>query len=471
MATAPGAADRHVGIEGGDVTSKRHRGNAKEHTMIANLRRARWQVAVIVAVMALLPGRANAFLLLTAGKTGVFRQTRGAQPKASLRVSGDPVLRVLADPRCPAASLLKVSFASQSQERTDHAAVALPCAKWTTSGSGFRYRDPTGAAAGVREIVYAPGRLVIRQGGSNAPPVAGPVLYVEVALDIGASHYLVRLAEFRRNDAQLVASRRPSRVASAAEAAFWDTLTGLAPREERALALLRRAIRVRPSDGRSQFYLGALLTYRAGRDWPNMGDGVDLAAAQAPLDRAVELLPHDSVPKVFRAFTTYLNGLYIHDAARTSLGVAQLEESTTENVFFNKAVALFILPQYTSGASPYYQTRLRGWLDDVFATAPTHFDVYPNVFSSRLAPHAVDTAALMFGDAALKGGDLSLATQWYGVARAFGTASGFYWEPLVDSRLNAAASRLATQDAVPSDSVVIGVPGVAPCTPCHWGAQ
>src|SRR2546422_9315809 len=99
-------------------------------------------------------------------------------------------------------------------------------------------------------------------------------------------------------DADLIVSRRPSRTAAAGEAAFWETLSGTRPREDRALALLRQAVRQDPRDGRSQFYLGALNLYRGGpvpdpSRPPTPFGMADLRAAQAPLDRAAELLPHD----------------------------------------------------------------------------------------------------------------------------------------------------------------------------------
>src|SRR5262249_54923417 len=150
--------------------------------------------------------------------------------------------------------------------------------------------------------------------------IVAPVVYVEAFLGIGDQRYLVRFYDFRQNGTDRVITRTPSRVGAAADAAFWKTLEDWSPDTDRPLALLREAVHQRPNAGRSQFYLGAFQVYLAASA-PRVVDGLDhLAAAQAPLDRAVDLLPRDSVPKAFRALTTYLNGVYHGDADRQALG-------------------------------------------------------------------------------------------------------------------------------------------------------
>jgi len=431
---------------------------------------------MLAASVLALAAPVEASYLLTAGKVGTFGRAADGSPTALVRVTGDPVLDELPDPRCPARSTAGFAFATQAQVRTDHGETVLPCANWHATASGFRYHDPSGTAAGVREILYGPGHLFIRAGGPSLTAVTGPVIYVEAFFAVGPRHWVVRLYDFRRNDAERIVSRRPSHTAAAAEAATWDSLWGSAAREAPALALLARAIRERPSDGRSQFYLGALHMYRAARAfYSGQLDAAALAdqhAALAPLDRAAELLPHDSVPKVFRAFTIYLNGIFDQDADETARGLALMEEATTENLFFNKAVDLFILPIFMSGSSDSYQSRLMPWLDDVYNDAVAHPDVYPDVFTSRLVPHDPESAMLMFGDVALKGGRLDLAARYYGLAQAFGKPSGYPFESIADSRLADVEARLAAHETVaPSDGGMPGVSGVSPCTLCHYGAR
>src|SRR5262249_58122805 len=139
-----------------------------------------------------------------------------------------------------------------------------------------------------------------------------------------------RLYDSRRNRRDRLVTRRASRAGAAGEAAFWETLRGWSPDTERPLALLRRAVQERPNDGRSQFYLGALEVYLAAEGAPRSASSLEhLSAAQEPLDRAVDLLPHDSVPKAFRGLTTYLNGLYRGDAVREALGRTQMDDANT----------------------------------------------------------------------------------------------------------------------------------------------
>ena len=416
----------------------------------------------------------HALTVLTAAKVAHFDSAASRTPSAFVRVTNDPGLARLTDPRCPTASMVAFSSASESQVRTDSGETRLPCEHWRTTRRGFRYRDTAGSAAGVREIVYERGRLRVRADGPRLAAIAGPVIYVEAFLGIGEQRYLVRFYDFRLNTRDRVVTRPPSRAGAAGEAAFWETLGNWSPDTERPLALLRKAVRQRPSDGRSQFYLGALHVYLAAEGTPTGPSSLEhLSAAQDPLDRAVDLLPHDSVPKAFRAFTTYLNGLYGGDGVREALGRTQMEEATTANLFFNKAVALFIEPQFISGASDDYQTRLLGWLDDIWTLSIRNPDVYPDVLTSRLVPHDPEGATLMFGDVAAKGGRLADAERWYGISLSFGASSAFPFQSIVQQRLAKVEARLAAQQdaADPGTDSVIGVQGISDCTLCHYGSR
>jgi hypothetical protein len=427
-------------------------------------------LAVMLVASMIAPGRpVHALTVLTASKVGRFDRA-ASSTAAVVRVTGDDGLERLADPRCPTASSVAFGYASQSQVLTDRGETTLPCGYWRVTRTGFRYRDPAGTAAGVREIVYERSRLRVRAGGPRFGGVVGPVIYVEAFLRVAEERYLVRFYDFRRNEPDDIMTRRPSRAAAAGEAAFWTTLLDWNSDASRPLTLLHRAVRLRPSDGRSQFYLGALYVYLAASAPAGLDSLENLGAAQEPLDRAVELLPHDSVPKAFRAFTTYLNGIYRGDSVREALGRAQMEDATTENLFFNKAVALFIQPQFISGASDDYRTRLLGWLDDVWALSIHNPDVYPDVFTSRLVPHDPEGATLMFGDVAAKGGRLTDAERWYGISLSFGASSGFPFQSIVRQRLAQVRSRLAAHQEGPDPSTysLIGVQGVSDCTLCHY---
>ena len=97
-------------------------------------------------------------------------------------------------------------------------------------------------------------------------------------MGIGEQRYLVRFYDFRRDTPDRIVTRRPSRAGAAGEAAFWETLGDWSPDTERPLALLRKAVRQRPSDGRSQFYLGALHVYLAAESPPTSPSGLGIYA-------------------------------------------------------------------------------------------------------------------------------------------------------------------------------------------------
>ena len=150
-----------------------------------------------------------------------------------------------------------------------------------------------------------------------------------------------------------------------------------------------------------------------------------------------------------------------------------MEDATTANLFFNKAVALFIEPEFISGASDDYQTRIFGWLDDIWTLFTCNPDVYPDVFTSRLVPHDPEGATLMFGDVAAKGGRLADAARWYGISLSFGASSGFPFQGIAQQRLAEVQARLGRQQeaADPGTDSVIGVQGVSDCTLCHYGSR
>jgi hypothetical protein len=213
-----------------------------------------------VVALAVLAGihPAAALTLLTTAKRGDFRAT-----SAIVRIGADRALRDLRPPTCPAVSSIRFALSRRADDFEDHGEIALPCASWSKAKGGYRYRGAAGAPGGIREIVYTRRGLIVRAGGPGFAAITGPVAYVETWLTIGGERHLVRLQNFRRNEAERVVSRRPTRAASRGEAAFWDTLWADRPRSDEALALLRRAVREDRRDGRSQFLLGMLHLYRS----------------------------------------------------------------------------------------------------------------------------------------------------------------------------------------------------------------
>jgi hypothetical protein len=224
--------------------------------------------------------------------------------------------------------------------------VDLDCAKWTRVGRGYAYADPTGS---VRAIRYTRSGLQLEVRGPGFTPISGPVGYLQAQLAIGDDILRARFHNFRRNDAAVVRSRRPSLAASRGEAGFWDALLGddsSEAREQEAIGLLETAVRRTPRDGRSHFLLGMLHLYRFGQrvvrfDTISAEARAELAAANVSFATAVPLLWDDAkasgdsrVPG-FAAAAKYLQGVVEDDGSLRDAGLAELDRSIEINSFFN----------------------------------------------------------------------------------------------------------------------------------------
>ena len=413
---------------------------------------------------------AGALTLLTSGKVGDFRPMR-----ASVRVGADRALRTLRRPTCPAVSSVRFALSRRGDDFEDHGEVALPCTGWRAARGGYRYHAPDGGPGGVREIVYTRRRLVIRAEGSGYARVSGPVAYVEAWLTIAGERHLVRLQNFRRNAADRVSSRRPSRAAALGETAFWDTLWADRPRSDEALRFLERAVRDDPRDGRSQFLLGMLRLYRSTRacaefDFLDLCEAgkVEGAAAQAPLDRAVELLPNDSRVPGFRAATSYANGFEQHDDARLALGMQQIEAAITANPLFNSFDAFAVVAPILPATDPYYQDRILPLVDFVFGSASCVATLPEICNNLGMAPHNLEGTTLLLGDIDAKGGRLAAASTWYGIGQAIGRGTANRYQSDLDDRVAHAADRVAAyQDADPANDPPLIGGGGGSCVYCH----
>jgi hypothetical protein len=416
--------------------------------------------------------------ILTAGRSVRILNAAGREPLVTVRIGRDPALRRLADPTCPAPSSVTFAFARESLAVDDRGAKRLPCAGWRRTGDGYHYSDPTAVPGGVQDVVYTHRGVVIR-GGAGTAPIPGPLTYAETFLEIASRSYLIRAYDFVRNDPSRIASRAPSRVAAAGEAAFWDALAGEADQEVRALALLRRAVAQNPRDGRSWFYLGNMHVYRAGglpHDAASASRDTyfktSAGPAQEAFDRAVKLLPNDSLPAGFRAITTYYHGLAEDDPGRQAAGVAQITEASGRNTFFNKAIGLFFLPRYFPRTSEYFENVLLPQVDQVRAVASVCPRTYPDVCRSRLVKWGLEGAGILLGDVAAKGGSLSDATWWYTIADGVGRGAGYPFQAIAEERVAHAAERVALyQDADPRNDPPFLGEEASVCTYCHFGAD
>jgi hypothetical protein len=437
--------------------------------------RRRVRLPTLALATALFASPAAALTLLTEGKVGVFRSPAGGEAEAVIRIGRDRALASLPDPRCPTVSSLRFAFSRRGADFEDHGEIALPCEQWQATPKGMRFTSTAGAAGGVRDVTIGGRGVVIRAGGAGFAPITGPVAYVEAWLTIAGERHLVRLQNFRRNDATRVVSRRATRAGAAAEAAFWDTVWGDAPRSDEALRLLERAVKRDRKDGRSQFLLGMLHLYRTSSvcaefDFANLCDAAraEGAAAQAPLDRAVELLPLDSRIPGFRAAATYANGFTQGDAALLATGLERIDAAVEANPLFNAFDLFAVVAPVTSGTTEYFQNRILPLVDYVFADASCLVDLPETCSNAGMAPHNFEGTLVLLGDIYAKGGRLATANAWYTVAQLSGASSAWRYQAIADDRLATAATRVAlSQDADPTNDPPLLGGGGGSCRHCH----
>jgi hypothetical protein len=148
--------------------------------------------AVAVVVVGAVGGVATAAdVALSGGKLAKYLDGPGtAHDKALVKFVNDAgITTPLENPLCPAAA---VQLTLRDDDQT--VSIALPCAHWSTAGSGYRYSDPTLSAGGVKKILYSPGKLKLKVQGPNygASPLTGPTGFVEAELVIGSTRYCGR---------------------------------------------------------------------------------------------------------------------------------------------------------------------------------------------------------------------------------------------------------------------------------------
>jgi hypothetical protein len=428
------------------------------------------------------PVSAAGFQVLTAGKIARFENRGDPARNGGIVVVGrDRALRTLIDPTCPATSSVEFeAYLTSTFRDAVLAHVDLDCAKWSRAGSGYRYSDPNGT---VGSIYYARIGLRIEVGGSGFTPIAGPVGFVQAQLTIADQTLRARFHNFRRNDAQVVWSRRPSTAAALGEAAFWDVLLGddrSEPHEQKTRQLLERALRYDPGDGRSHFLLAMLHLYRFAQrverfDQVSAAALDELSAANAAFAHAVPLLWNDAArigdSRVagFAAAAKYTQGALQHDDALREQGLADLEHAVEVNSFFNVFDYIPVL-QLLPPSDPFFQ---RAFADfTTYLTDPATLQcvgTQPEICSNAgMAPHNIQGSLTLFGDVYAKGGNLTQATFWYNLAGAVPDTQSWLFKPIIDDRRANAAARVALYaDADPSnDPPVIGM-GAEACVNCH----
>jgi len=437
---------------------------------------------ILAAAVLLLAARAEALTLLTEGKLGAFRHDPATgSGSAEVRVGRDRALAVLEDPTvCPSGATVQILFYPTATNLvTGGPPVDLPCERWSRVPGGFYYRDPSGAAGGVRSVRYTERGLSLVARTPGYEPVAGPVGYVEVWLTVGDERYLVRLHNFIENGATSIVSKRPSRDAAAGEAAFWDTLWGDADRGDEALALLGRATARDRRDGRSFFLTGMMHLYRYGQQvadllHPSAAGKRSVTAAKSAFDRGVPLLWSpgwgDTRVPGFAAAATYAKGVGFGDAPLTEQGIAELEYAASINTLFN-SFDLFAVAPAVPATDPLY-ARVLELLDVTFPEVANQCGTQGEIcFNEGMAPHNLEGTFVLFGDIYAKGGRTQSARGYYESALALGEKSG--WDPrflaATRERLENVEQRVALyQDADPrNDPPFVGSGGASACAYCH----
>jgi len=164
---------------------------------------------LFVLGFALVARTAHAQTALTGGKLAKFidNPINSLRDQAIVKFTQDPALFALLDPRCPHVTKLRLSSSQHINGE-----VTLDCTKWKLVGATYRYAAKAGSPGDVRSIVYRPGFLKITVKGTGyAPPISGPVTFVETRFTIDASEFCGRFEVFQKNTSTLVlASKGPS---------------------------------------------------------------------------------------------------------------------------------------------------------------------------------------------------------------------------------------------------------------------
>jgi cysteine-rich repeat protein len=148
---------------------------------------------------------------LTAGRTLVAKDSSNPRAdKIKFKYVNDPGLFTLENPLCPAQSSIQLYDSNEV-----HSQVALDCANWTVSGSGYRYQEAT-SGGGSRKITYRLGRLLVTLKGEpySSDTVSGPVSFVETRVEVGAAEVCGRWeappSVFRKNGPNAVVAKGPT---------------------------------------------------------------------------------------------------------------------------------------------------------------------------------------------------------------------------------------------------------------------
>jgi mono/diheme cytochrome c family protein len=166
-------------------------------------------LAGLAAVLAVfLPSAAHSALTLESGRSATFKNRPGAtddKGRVDLRYEAGtvPVL----DPTCGSGNAVVVTLGSDEE---DYREIELPCEHWVQKSSGYAYRDRAGAASGVIQVAYMPGRFSFRLGGASYDGIEAPAEAIEAGMRVGGGDWCARFTQMKRNDGEAVSAGGPT---------------------------------------------------------------------------------------------------------------------------------------------------------------------------------------------------------------------------------------------------------------------
>src|SRR5262245_31204457 len=128
-----------------------------------------------------------------------------ASDGAKVVFARDAALAFPPNPLCPATSTLELSSPDEQP-----GPIALPCAGWKASGSGFVYNDKLGSAGGVRKVLLKAGKLSVTAKGGTYRPITGPISSLDVRLDVAGQQYCGRFVTVPKNVAGNMRAKGPT---------------------------------------------------------------------------------------------------------------------------------------------------------------------------------------------------------------------------------------------------------------------
>jgi hypothetical protein len=256
------------------------------------------------------------------------------------------------------------------------------------------------------------------------------------------------------------------------QAAFYQTLAGVADRNEDVIALLGQAVEENPTDGWSWFLLGMNHLLRVGRvltDYQNPSAATieEARLARLALDAAVPLLTYDNRIPGFRGAATYLLGFLTDDPVTVGSGLAQLDDAIEVNLLFNSFSYLGTVAPSVAPDDPLFAQAI-AYLEAALNSGCTPFTDPRNCGNEGRAPHNLQGSFLLFGDLFAKAGRVEQARGYYEFGLILPGIETWPFRAITEERLATIEQRAALyQDADPGNDPPIVGAGPEACVYCH----